>query len=116
MGGCCSPAYIEPRTARIVIAAAIEAGASPWVYTDDDWFVLPGPPVHVELESRGGALPANLVESFEPLLDRVIKVQAVSDDPAVIARCEAMIHARAQDKVSAHPFANVLLRCHASGR
>jgi hypothetical protein len=93
--------YIEPRIAGIVIAAAIEAGASPWVYTDADWFVLPGPPVHVELESRAVRFRPTLVESFEPLLDRVIKVQAVSDDPAAIARSEAMIHARAQGQVSA---------------
>jgi Cof subfamily protein (haloacid dehalogenase superfamily) len=93
--------YIEPRIARHVIAAAIEAGASPWVYTDDDWFVLPARPAHVERESNTVRFRPTPVESFEPLLDRVIKVQAVSDDPAVIARCEALIHARAQGKVSA---------------
>ena len=58
---------------------------------------------------RGGHQP-------ELLLDRVIKVQAVSDDPAVIARCEATIRAKAQDKGFGHAFANLLLRCHASGR
>ena len=93
--------YIEPRIARHVIAAAIEAGASPWVYTDDDWFVLPARPAHVERESNTVRFRPTPVESFEPLLDRIIKVQAVSDDPAVIARCEALIHAKAQDKVSA---------------
>ena len=93
--------YIEPRIARTVIAAAVEAGASPWVYTDDDWFMLPGRPAHVEHESSAVRFRPTPVESFEPLLDRVIKVQAVSDDPAVIARCEALIDARAQGKVSA---------------
>jgi Cof subfamily protein (haloacid dehalogenase superfamily) len=94
--------YIEPTVARNVIAAAIAAGASPWVYTDDDWFVQPGgPSAHVEREARTVRFRPTTVESFDHLLDRVIKVQAVSDNPAVIARCEAMIHATARDKVSA---------------
>jgi Cof subfamily protein (haloacid dehalogenase superfamily) len=93
--------YIEPRAVRTVIAATIDAGASPWVYTDDDWFVLPGRSAHVEHESTAVRFRPTPVESFELLLDRVIKVQAVSDDPSVIARCEAMIRAKAQDKVSA---------------
>jgi Cof subfamily protein (haloacid dehalogenase superfamily) len=93
--------YIEPAVARDVIAAAIAAGASPWVYTADDWFVPPGLSAHVERESHAVRFRPTPVESFEALLDRVIKVQAVSDDPAVMARCQAMIQATAQDKVSA---------------
>jgi Cof subfamily protein (haloacid dehalogenase superfamily) len=92
--------YIEPRIVRIVIAAAIEAGASPWVYTDNDWFVLPDRPARVEHESNAVRFRPTAVPNFELLLDRVIKVQAVSDDPSVIARCETMIHAAAQGKVS----------------
>jgi Cof subfamily protein (haloacid dehalogenase superfamily) len=92
--------YMEPRTAHNVIAAAIEAGASPWVYTDDDWFVLPDRAEHVEHESGAVRFRPTTVESFEPLLDRIIKVQVVSDDSAVLARFEAAIHT-AQNKVSA---------------
>jgi len=84
MGRLLFASYIEPRAARIVITAAIEAGASPWVYTDDDWFVLPGRSAHVEHESNTVRFRPTPVESFELLLDRVIKVQVVSDDPSVM--------------------------------
>jgi hypothetical protein len=93
--------YIEPRIARIVITAAIEAGAAPWVYTADDWFVLSGRLAHVEHESNTVRFRPTALENFDALLDRVIKVQAVSDDPAVIARCAQEIFARARDMVSA---------------
>jgi len=96
-----SASYLEPRVAGDVIAAAIEAGASPWVYTDDGWFVLSDRPAHVEHESNAVRFRPTLVENFKTLVDRVVKVQAVSDDPAVIARCQTMIADRARDMVSA---------------
>jgi len=91
--------YIEPRIARTVIAAAVEAGASPWS-TRMTMFMLPaGPPTWSTSPARcASGLPrGELRTSARPL----IKVQAVSDDPAVIARCEALIDARAQGRVSA---------------
>ena len=65
IGSCCSQAYIEPQIVRTVDRAAIEAGASPWVYTEDDWFVLPGRSAHVEHESGTVRFRPTAVESFE---------------------------------------------------
>ena len=93
--------YIEREAARTVISSVIEAGASPWVYTPEDWFVLPNHPAHIERESHTVRYQPTAVENFEPFFDRLIKVQAVSDEPAVLGRCEALIRARAQNKVSA---------------
>lgn len=93
--------YIEPQIARAVVRAVQQAGASPWVYTPEEWLILPNQSAHVEHEADTVRFRPQVVHDFEAYFGRVIKVQAVSDDSAVIARCAALIHEAAVESVSA---------------
>jgi len=63
--------------------------------------VLSGHSAHVEQEAETVRFHPMSVENFDAVLDRVIKVQAVSDDPAVMSRYAELLAARARDGVSA---------------
>lgn len=72
-----------------------------WLYTDTDWYVPDPHGPHVARETWTVKFEAKVVTDFSPLLDRVVKIVAVSDDLQTVARCETAMQAALRDQASA---------------
>jgi Cof subfamily protein (haloacid dehalogenase superfamily) len=103
-------------TARVVKTIAAQ-GLTVWIYRGIDWFVQEGGAPHVAREQWTVKFAPTVVSSFEPLLDNVVKIVGVSDDPDAVTRCESETQKAFAQQVSAarsqpyyldvtHPSAN----------
>ncbi len=72
-----------------------------WLYTDTDWYVPDPHGPHVARETWTVKFEAKVATDFSPLLDRVVKIVAVSDDLETVARCETAMQAALRDQASA---------------
>jgi Cof subfamily protein (haloacid dehalogenase superfamily) len=63
-------------------------GAEVWVFSGDDWYVKDGASPYVAREKRALQFDPIIVSEFEPVLVRAAKIVGVSDDLALIERCE----------------------------
>jgi Cof subfamily protein (haloacid dehalogenase superfamily) len=107
------PADIAPE----VIDAISAHGLYPWMYRDADWYVTdPGAP-YAAREAGTVQFQPTVVPSYEPLLDRAVKIVGVSDDHDRVAQCETALQQQFGTHVSAarsqpyyldvtHPTAN----------
>ncbi|HWB44973.1 MAG TPA: Cof-type HAD-IIB family hydrolase [Hyphomicrobiaceae bacterium] len=107
------PAPVARSAARIIA----EHGADVWVYTDRDWLVRdPGAP-HVAREQATVQFAPTVASDLAAALEHAIKIVGVSDDPALLGRCEANVRSALGAQVSAarsqpyyldvtHPLAN----------
>jgi Cof subfamily protein (haloacid dehalogenase superfamily) len=103
-------------TARVIKAIGAHS-LSVWVYRGNEWFVLDKGAARVAREESTIKLPPTVVPSFERLLDNVVKIVGVSDDPDAVMRCESDTQKAFAQQVSAarsqpyyldvtHPSAN----------
>ena len=103
-------------TARVVKTIAAH-GLTVWIYRGIDWFVQEGGAPHVAREQWTVKFAPTVVPSFERLLDNVVKIVGVSDDPDAVTRCESETQKAFAQQVSAarsqpyyldvtHPSAN----------
>jgi Cof subfamily protein (haloacid dehalogenase superfamily) len=76
-------------------------GMDAWVYRGTDWYIPDREGPHVEREMATVRFPPTVVESFEDVLDEVVKIVAVSDDPEPLARLEEDVKDQCGHNVSA---------------
>jgi Cof subfamily protein (haloacid dehalogenase superfamily) len=94
--------YLVPGdAAQSVIDILTKDALDVWVYSDKDWYVTARHGHHVDREEWTVKYPPTVVPSFEGLLDRVVKIVGVSDDPDAMARCAAEVHERFGQHVTA---------------
>ena len=80
---------VPPDVAHQAIALIRSHGLDAWVYSGNDWFITkPGAP-HVAREAWTVKFEPKIVPRFDGLLDHVAKIVGVSDDYALVERCEA---------------------------
>ena len=88
---------VESRTLRrdVVqpVIASIEAqGLGVWIYQGTNWFVQERHGAHVDREEWTVKFPPTVVSEYTPeMLENVAKIVGVSDDLALVARCETMV-------------------------
>ena len=85
---------IEERTlAPDVAAQAVDLilgrGLDVWVYAGNDWLVRDAEAPHVDREAWTVKFPPKVVKTFDGVLDKAVKIVGVSDDLALVQRCEA---------------------------
>jgi Cof subfamily protein (haloacid dehalogenase superfamily) len=88
-----------------------------WIYRGAEWYVTDSRAPHAKREATTVQFQPTVVPSYDPLLDRVVKIVGVSDDHEKVARCEAIVQQMFGAQVSAsrsqpyyldvtHPTAN----------
>ncbi|WP_437587714.1 HAD hydrolase family protein [Sorangium sp. So ce1000] len=77
---------LDNGAAAVVIATLERHGASVWVYQGDDWLVRRADAPHVAREQAIVRHLPRVVERWEGVVDRAVKIVGVSDDAEVVAR------------------------------
>ena len=72
-----------------------------WFYSGKDWLVRNPNAPHVAREQWTVKFPPIVVENFEDVLGRAVKIVGVSDDPDLVVRCEKDAQAALRGKASA---------------
>jgi hypothetical protein len=80
--------------ARAAVDYLLHAGLDVWVYRGDDWFLRNPDAPHVARERRNVGFDPRVTDDLHATLDAPIKIVGVSDDLALVARCEAEFNAR----------------------
>ena len=60
-----------------------------WIYLEKDWYVQDRHGAHVDHDSKTVQFEPIVVDSYDGLLNNVVKVVGVSDDLDAVAKCEA---------------------------
>jgi Cof subfamily protein (haloacid dehalogenase superfamily) len=91
------PAELVAPTLKLLESFAL----SVWIYRGADWYVrdLRGP--HVDHESSTVQFAPTLIESFEGIVEDVVKIVGVSDDHDAVARASDAAREQFGDHVSA---------------
>jgi hypothetical protein len=89
-----SQTLISADLARETVALMGEKGLDVWVYSGDEWYVphLDGP--HVAREATTVRFKPKVAESYEPVMDRVVKIVGVTDAPGMMAAAEEAVRSR----------------------
>jgi Cof subfamily protein (haloacid dehalogenase superfamily) len=87
--------------ARETVEVLGEFKIDTWLYIDQDWLVRDPKAPHVEHEAQTVKFEPKVVSSFDNLLDKVVKIVGVSDDHALLARCEKEAKQRLGDRATA---------------
>lgn len=87
--------------ARETVAVLEEFKIDTWVYVGKDWFVRDPKAPHVVREAETVKFEPKVVDGFDGLLDEAVKIVGVSDDHALLARCEAEAKMRLGDRAAA---------------
>jgi len=74
--------------ARRAVELILRYGMDVWVYSGQDWLVREPKAAHVAREQRTVKFAPTVVADFGPALARASKIVGVSDDHALVARCE----------------------------
>jgi Cof subfamily protein (haloacid dehalogenase superfamily) len=84
-----SPRPIAERAVDIIRKHEMDV----WVYRGNDWFVRDKKAPHVAREEWTVKFPPTVVAGFDGQLDRAVKIVGISDDHALVQRCEADMQA-----------------------
>ena len=84
-----------------VIETIVRHELDVWVYRGADWFVRDPKAPHVDREQWTVKFAPTVVPSFDKLQEHVVKIVGISDDLALVARCEADVRKQFGDHVSA---------------
>lgn len=84
-----------------VVKAISEHQLDVWLYRGNDWFAHSEHGPHVDKEAWTVKFKPKVVNSFDGLLDNVVKIVGVSDDLAAVARAESDVQEQFGDHVSA---------------
>lgn len=87
--------------ARRSVALLQERGLDVWVYAGDEWYVphLDGP--HVAKEAKTVRFKPKVADSYEPFIDRAVKIVGVTDDAALMEATEQAFKDEFDAQVSA---------------
>jgi len=91
------PADLARETVAVLAAFKIDT----WIYVGEDWFVRDPTAPHVAHEAETVKFEPKVVVDFDGLLDQAVKIVGVSDDHALLARCEAEAKQRLGDRATA---------------
>jgi len=81
--------HVLPRdVARRAVDLILRHGMDVWVYSGNDWLVRDPNAPHVAREKWTVKFAPTAVADFGAALDRAVKIVGVSDDFALVARCE----------------------------
>ncbi len=92
---------LDAATVRMALELIRRNGMDAWLYRGDHWLVTNANTAHVQQESRTVRFGPELVSDFECHLENVAKVVGVSDDCALVARCQEEAHAALDGRASA---------------
>ncbi len=92
---------VPPAVGREVVDALLAAGVDVWIYCGNDWFVRDGQGVRVAREQATVQFGPTVVHDLYGALDGAMKIVGVSENHALVARCEAELRQRVGDHVSA---------------
>ena len=92
---------IPTAVAHAVINVLTEGKLDVWVYGQTDWYVRSRNAPHVDREEWTVKFPPTVVRSFDDLLDRVVKIVGVSDEPDLMARFVTKVQKQFGQHVSA---------------
>jgi Cof subfamily protein (haloacid dehalogenase superfamily) len=93
----CLPAAV----AEQVVVELVHAGLDVWVYRGSDWFIRRRDAPHVTREEDTVRFAPVVVDDLGSVLASAVKIVGVSDDLALVARCEAELRRRFGAHVSA---------------
>jgi Cof subfamily protein (haloacid dehalogenase superfamily) len=74
--------------ARRAVEIILHNGMDAWVYRGKDWFIRDRNAPHVAREQWTVKFEPRVVENFDDILDRAVKIVGVSDDHDLVARTE----------------------------
>ena len=74
--------------AKRALEVILQNGMDVWVYSGKDWLVRDPNAPHVAREQWTVKFAPTIVENFEHVLGRAVKIVGVSDDHDLVARCE----------------------------
>jgi hydroxymethylpyrimidine pyrophosphatase-like HAD family hydrolase len=98
--------------AKRALEVILHNGMDAWVYSGKDWLVRDPNAPHVAREQWTVKFAPTVVQNFEDVLDRAVKIVGVSDDLDLVARCEKDVQnalgakasaARSQPTISTSP-------------
>jgi Cof subfamily protein (haloacid dehalogenase superfamily) len=118
---------LERDIARAAIARILAEGADAWVYNGAEWLLRDAKAPHAAREMHTLQFAPREVRDIAGALDQVGKIVAVSDDPALMAQCEAALHEELGTRASVslsqpyflditHPDANKGMATHTLSR
>jgi Cof subfamily protein (haloacid dehalogenase superfamily) len=84
-----------------VVAHLLRAGLDVWVYRGAEWFIRRSGGPHVAREEQTVQFAPTVVADLDGVLDDAVKIVGVSDDLALVARCEAELRQRVAARASA---------------
>lgn len=84
-----------------IIATLASHGLDVWVYCGPEWLVRDPRAPHVDREQHTVQFAPTVVPDFDHLRQEVVKIVGVSDDRALVERCEAKLRERFANDVSA---------------
>lgn len=82
----CLPQEISERAIAIMISYNLDV----WIYREKDWYVRDRYGSHVTHESKTVKFEPIVVDSYDGLLDGVLKIVGVSDNLETVAECETV--------------------------
>ncbi|MES1205941.1 MAG: Cof-type HAD-IIB family hydrolase [Pseudomonadota bacterium] len=85
---------IAPDIARHAVDYLLRAGLDVWVYQGWDWFLRGAEAPHVARESQNVGFQPTLISDLGSVLEEPIKLVGISDDLALVERCERELSAR----------------------
>jgi Cof subfamily protein (haloacid dehalogenase superfamily) len=93
---------LAPEVTRQTIDIILHHGMDAWLYTGTDWQIHKEEAPHVAREAWTVKFKPTVVPQFAAAdLDQAVKVVGVSDDHALVSRCEADVSAALGDRASA---------------
>ena len=93
---------LAPDVARLSIEIIKRHGMDPWLYTGTEWIIHREDAPHVAREAWTVKFPAKVMAKFtESDLDQAVKIVGVSDDHALVEKCEADMGQALGDHASA---------------
>lgn len=90
-------APVAQRALEIIMRHGIDA----WVYSGQDWFIRDPDAPHVAREQSTVRFPPTVVVDFKAALGSAVKIVGVSDDLALMGRCEAGVQSALGTRASA---------------
>jgi HAD superfamily hydrolase (TIGR01484 family) len=92
---------LPPEVAAGVVATIRAQGLDAWTYTADEWYVQDPEGAHVARERMAVRFAPKVVHSYDPVMDRAVKIVGVTDDPALMAEAERAVSETFAGAVSA---------------